>query len=145
MAGAGESQLQRSAGGQLILAGRLLLVATLSLLVVSLSATLRRFRSGGASLAGLPALGSDVTAGAARTWVVLSTPYCAACKPLARRLRALDPAARVVEISVADRPELASSYRVRTAPTLLFARADGRVESRLAGRAIDEALSLLGS
>ncbi|MGH9022220.1 MAG: thioredoxin domain-containing protein [Acidimicrobiia bacterium] len=129
--------------------GRLLLIATLSLLVGAVSAALRSYRKGGfragdAGLEGLPALGSDVIAGAKRTWVVLSTPYCAACGPLAMRLRRLDPTARVVEISVSDRPDLASSYRVRAAPTLLLARADGRVESRLAGDAINEALSLLG-
>lgn len=143
MAGAVESRRQPP-GGRLTLAARLLLVGVLGLLVVCLSACLRRFRAGGeADLARLPALGSDVTAGATRTWVVLSTPYCAACQPLATRLRSLDPTSRVVEVSVADRPDLASAYRIRTAPTLLLARRDGRVESLLAGRAIDEALARL--
>lgn len=144
MAGAGKSRLRQPAGGRLILAGRLVLAASLGLLIVCLSACLRRFRAGGAALAELPALGSDITAGAVRTWVVLSTPYCAACQPLATRLRSLDPTSRVVEVSVADRPDLARSYRVRTAPTLLVAREDGRVESLLAGRAIGEALARLG-
>jgi len=73
--------------------------------------------------------------GATRTWVVFGSPWCAACGPAAERLRAVDPAARVVLVDAAADPALARALAVRTAPTAVLAGPDGRVEVRLVGAA----------
>lgn len=73
---------------------------------------------------------TDITAGAARTWVVFTTKYCATCEPTIERLRKDDPDARFVRLDVAERPDLARRYDVRTAPTVLLAAADGTILER---------------
>lgn len=77
-----------------------------------------------------PPFEAEITAGAERTWVVFTTKYCATCEPTIDRLRSDDPDARLVKLDVADRPDLARRYDVRSAPTVLLAAADGTVLSR---------------
>ncbi|MBU3701075.1 MAG: DUF4395 family protein [Acidimicrobiia bacterium] len=70
--------------------------------------------------------GSDV-------WLVFTTEYCAVCPGIVEMLITERPDDRVVTLDVADHLDLASAYRVRRAPTVVRASADGTVISRLSG------------
>ena len=88
-----------------------------------------------------PLVPASLVGGAERTWVVFSTPYCAACGPVEEHLRAADPHARVVRVDVTREPHLAEAFGVRTAPTIVLADAAGRVQRRLVGtEAVRQAL-----
>jgi len=78
-------------------------------------------------------LPASLLAGASRTWVVFTTPYCASCGPVEARLRASDPGARVVKVDATREPLLAGAFSIRSAPTVLLADAAGRVTARLVG------------
>jgi thioredoxin-like negative regulator of GroEL len=81
---------------------------------------------------------------ASRTWVLVTSPLCASCGPVAERLRRLDPMAALVTVDASLAPDLARELRVRAAPSLLLAGANGRVVHRLAGAdAVDAHLSAL--
>jgi hypothetical protein len=80
-----------------------------------------------------PPVPSALREGAARTWVVFTTPWCASCGPVEARLRASDPDARVVRVDATREPELAGAFSVKSAPTVVLADADGRVQARLVG------------
>lgn len=80
-----------------------------------------------------PAVPSALREGAARTWVVFTTPWCASCGPVEDRLRESDPEARVVRVDATREPELAGAFSVRSAPTAVLADAHGRVQARLVG------------
>lgn len=80
-----------------------------------------------------PLVPASLRAGAERTWVVFTTPYCASCGPVETRLRASDPGARVVRVDATREPMLADAFRVRSAPTVVLADADGQVQARLVG------------
>lgn len=71
--------------------------------------------------------------GAERTWVVFTTPYCAACGPVKEQLAADDPMAKIVTVDAAREPHLAKAFGVRTAPTVLLADREGEVVARLVG------------
>jgi thiol-disulfide isomerase/thioredoxin len=83
----------------------------------------------------LPRVPSRLLAGDGPTWLVFTTPYCASCGPVAERLRAADPRARVVTVDATRERELADAFSVRTAPTAVLADADGDVRTRLVGAA----------
>ena len=79
--------------------------------------------------------------GAARTWVVFTTPWCASCGPVEARLREADPGARVVRVDATRDPVLAGAFSVRSAPTAVLADSEGRVQARLVGaQAVDRYL-----
>jgi hypothetical protein len=80
-----------------------------------------------------PLVPASLRAGAHRTWLVFTTPYCATCGPVEERLRAADPSARVVRVDATAEPHLADAFRVRRAPTAVLADAGGRVHARLVG------------
>lgn len=80
-----------------------------------------------------PAVPDALRAGAERTWVVFTSPYCAGCGPAADRLRASDPDARVVTVDATLEPALAASFSVRRAPTAVLADGRGLVTARLVG------------
>ena len=80
-----------------------------------------------------PAVPGALRAGAARTWVVFTTPYCAGCGPATDRLRAADPSARVVTVDATREVALAAAFSVRRAPTAVLADSRGRVTTRLVG------------
>jgi len=80
-----------------------------------------------------PAVPDALRAGAERTWVVFTSPYCATCGPATDRLRASDPGARVVTVDATLEPALAASFSVRRAPTAVLADGRGRVTTRLVG------------
>lgn len=82
-----------------------------------------------------PHLPAELVAGAARTWVVFTTPACGSCGPVTERLRREDPGARVVTVDATAEPQLAGAFRVRSAPTVLLADGQGRVQARLVGAA----------
>ncbi len=118
-----------------------ILIAVVVLVTVALVARLYRgWRAGSGS--GSRRRGTDqplvpvsIRAGAAWTWVVFTTPTCAACGPVEDRLRASDPTARVVKVDASREPHLAGAFSIRTAPTALLADADGQVHTRLVGAA----------
>ena len=86
-----------------------------------------------------PVVPAALRAGSDRTWVVFTSPYCATCGPVADRLRASDPGARVVKVDATREPHLAQAFSVRSAPTVLLADRDGRVRARLVGpEAVDD-------
>lgn len=80
-----------------------------------------------------PRLPQELLAGAERTWVVFTTPYCASCGPVKDQLAADDPSARVVTVDATREPHLADAFGVRSAPTVLLADAAGEVRARLVG------------
>jgi hypothetical protein len=80
-----------------------------------------------------PLVPASLRAGADRTWVVFTSPYCATCGPVEARLRASDPGARVVKVDATREPGLAESFSIRSAPTALLADRDGNVTARLVG------------
>ena len=80
-----------------------------------------------------PLIPLSIRAGAERTWVIFTTPYCATCGPIEARLRASDPGANVVRIDATEQPQLSDAFKVRSAPTVLLADGDGRVQARLVG------------
>ena len=80
-----------------------------------------------------PLVPDSMRAGADRTWVVFTSPYCASCGPVEARLRASDPGARVVTVDATREPHLAESFSIRSAPTALLADGDGNVTARLVG------------
>lgn len=92
---------------------------------------------------GYPLVPASLRAGAARTWVVFTSPYCATCGPVADRLQAADPEARVVKVDATREPHLADAFSVRSAPTVLLADDAGTVTARLVGAdAVQEYLAL---
>jgi hypothetical protein len=80
-----------------------------------------------------PQVPASLLAGAARTWVVFTSPYCATCGPVEARLRTSDPDARVVKVDATRDPHLADAFRIRSAPTVLLADSAGNVTARLVG------------
>jgi hypothetical protein len=80
-----------------------------------------------------PLVPHSLLAGAARTWVVFTSPYCATCGPVEARLRASDPDARVVKVDATREPHLADAFSIRSAPTVLLADGAGNVTARLVG------------
>ena len=80
-----------------------------------------------------PLVPESLRAGSERTWVVFTSPYCATCGPVADRLQASDPHARVVKVDASREPHLADAFSIRSAPTVLLADGDGRVQARLVG------------
>lgn len=81
----------------------------------------------------LPPVPARLLAGAERTWVVFTTPYCASVGPVEAQLRAHDPGARLVEIDATQEPYLAQAFGFHVAPTVLLADATGRVQLCLVG------------
>lgn len=71
--------------------------------------------------------------GAARTWIVFTTPLCASCGPVRDQLAADDPSARIVTVDATREPHLAEAFEVRSAPTVVLADARGEVQARLVG------------
>ena len=92
-----------------------------------------------------PLVPDSLRAGAPRTWVVFTSPYCATCGPVEARLRASDPGARVVKVDATREPRLAESFSIRSAPTVLLADGAGNVTARLVGaEAVDHYLRPAG-
>jgi len=88
-----------------------------------------------------PLIPASLRAGAHRTWVIFTSPYCATCGPVEARLRASDPAARVVKVDATRETQLADAFSIRSAPTVLLADSDGYVTARLVGAgAVDDHL-----
>ncbi len=87
----------------------------------------------------LPAVPASLLGNGERTWVVFTTPYCASCEPVTRRLEVTDPHADVVVVDAGVDPELADAFGVKTAPTVLLADRTGRVLHRLVGASAVEA------
>jgi len=69
----------------------------------------------------------------APVWVVFTTQYCAVCPRIVDAIRARRTQDAVHVLDVADHVALASSFRVRRAPTVLRCDVDGLVLSRLSG------------
>ena len=80
-----------------------------------------------------PRVPAELLAGADRTWVVFTTPYCASCGPVKDQLSVDDPSARIVTVDATREPHLADAFGVRSAPTVLLADAAGDVQARLVG------------
>lgn len=80
-----------------------------------------------------PPVPTHLLAGAPRTWVLFTTPWCASCGPAETRLRQSDPDARVVKVDAVEHAGLAGAFAIRRAPTALLADRDGRVRARLVG------------
>ena len=110
-----------------------LVVAILFLLLLVPSIYRQRRQAAARSRRPLPQVPARLLAGAERTWVVFTTPYCASVGSVEAQLRAHDPGARLVEIDATLEPYLARAFDVRRAPTVLLADATGRVQARLVG------------
>jgi hypothetical protein len=111
------------------------IVVLVLLFAVALAARLyRQWRTGlQTAPSNHPTVPEVLRAGAERTWVVFTSPYCATCGPVAARLEASDPGARVVKVDATREPHLADAFSVRSAPTALLADGKGRVQARLVG------------
>ena len=115
---------------------RALIAVALVFGVVLLARLYRSWRAAparGGHRAEEPLVPYALRAGAERTWVVFTSPYCASCGPAEEHLRASDPGARVVRVDATREPLLARAFGVRSAPTAVLADADGRVQARLVG------------
>lgn len=125
---------------------RLLVVAALvALMVVGRFAHARWRARLAVDARPVPPLPAHLLGPGERTWVVFTSPLCALCDPVANQLRAADPAASVVTVDATRAPELARTFRVHAAPTVLLADPDGMVSGRWVGadalRAVDAAVS----
>jgi hypothetical protein len=80
-----------------------------------------------------PLIPLSLRVGAERTWVIFTTPLCATCGPIEARLRSAEPDANVVTIDAIEQPGLSDAFKVRSAPTVLLADGEGRVQARLVG------------
>jgi hypothetical protein len=121
---------------------RLDIVIGLVLALVGATALYRRCQAkAGSDTRPVPNLPPELVGGAASTWVVFTTRYCATCDPVCRRLGTADPDAAVVKVDAAERPDLAREFRIQRAPTALLADAAGTVSARLVGpEAVEEYL-----
>lgn len=111
---------------------RLAIVVALGVAVLWTARVYLRAQARPVDTGGFPPLPADVVGGNA-TWVIFTTEYCATCAPVKERIARLDPTADLVEIDVARRPDLATTYQVRTAPTVLFASANRTIQARFVG------------
>ena len=119
-----------------MLPARAAVVVALLLAVALVTHFYRRWRQGVVTAGpDHPPVPASLRAGAEMTWVVFTTPYCAACGPVADRLRDSQPSARVVTVDAIRDPELAAAFSVRSAPTAVLADGQGRVTARLVGAA----------
>lgn len=66
-------------------------------------------------------------------WLVFTTDYCAVCPKIVEQISNHQPDDSVVVLNVAEHLELASTYKIRRAPTVLRADPDGNVIVRLSG------------
>ena len=66
-------------------------------------------------------------------WVVFTTEYCAVCPKVVADIQARRPDDSVVVLDVSEHLDLAARYRVRRAPTVLRADAEGHITTRLSG------------
>lgn len=82
-----------------------------------------------------PRVPEHILEGAARTWLVFTTPYCAGCDPAIDSIRGAEPNAHVVKVDATIETALADAFSVRSAPTVLLADAYGEIEARLVGAA----------
>ena len=113
---------------------RLLVVAALLAVFAAARLAYGRWRAGlHAEDRDHPRVPGRLLAGAERTWVVFTTPYCATCDPVADSLREADPSARVVKVDVTDDIALGEAFYVRSAPTVVLADRQGEVQERLVG------------
>ncbi len=113
---------------------RLLIVVVLAFGVLLVARLFRQWRGRvRTETPATPLIPLSIRAGAERTWVIFTTPLCATCGPIADRLRATEPDANVVTIDAIAQPRLSHAFQVRSAPTVLLADGDGRVQARLVG------------
>jgi thiol-disulfide isomerase/thioredoxin len=113
---------------------RLLVVAAVVVLLAAAPALYRRRQERlQRPPAATPPVPAHLLGGADRTWVLFTTPWCASCVPVEERLRASDPYARVVKVDATRQRDLAGTFAIRTAPTVLLADARGQVTARLVG------------
>lgn len=66
-------------------------------------------------------------------WLVFTTEFCAVCPKVVEQISQQRPEDSVLVLDVADELELAIRYKVRRAPTVIRADADGTVSVRLSG------------
>lgn len=81
---------------------------------------------------GLPDVPSNVLTGSP-LWLVFTTEFCAVCPGVVQQIADQHPSDSVVVLDVADALELSALYKVRRAPTVIRAEANGTVTARLAG------------
>jgi hypothetical protein len=113
---------------------RLLVVVALAFGVLLVARIFRQWRATvRTETPSTPLIPLSIRAGAERTWVIFTTPLCASCGPIEARLRASEPGSNVVRIDATEQPQLSNSFKVRSAPTVLLADGDGRVQARLVG------------
>jgi hypothetical protein len=78
-------------------------------------------------------LGHFAVAGASRTWIVFTTPYCATCGPLMEEIGRTFPDDGLVALDGAEHGELATRLGVRRSPTVFEIDGGGRIRDRLIG------------
>jgi hypothetical protein len=113
---------------------RLLIVVVLAFAVLLVARLFRGWRGRvRTEQPATPLVPLALRAGAERTWVIFTTPLCATCGPIEARLRSTEPDANVVTIDAIEQPRLSQAFKVRSAPTVLLADGEGRVQARLVG------------
>jgi hypothetical protein len=78
-------------------------------------------------------LGGFAVPGAARTWVVFTTPYCATCGPLMDEIESVLPDDGVVGVDATEHPELTRELGVRRSPTVFEIDGTGGIVDRMIG------------
>lgn len=71
--------------------------------------------------------------GAARTWIVFTTPYCATCGPVIDEIGRSFPDDGLVTLDASEHHALADRLGVRRSPTVFEIDAEGSVVSRTIG------------
>lgn len=91
-----------------------------------------RWHQGGAATAPGATVPAGLVPEGRASWLVLTTPWCAACRPVVERLEA-EGELPVVVVDVAERPDVGRALDVRHAPTVLRVDAGGGVLERQVG------------
>jgi hypothetical protein len=78
-------------------------------------------------------LAAFAVAGAPRTWVVFTTPYCVTCGPLIDEIEVTFGEHGVVALDASEHGDLADRLGVRRSPTVFELDGDGAVVNRTIG------------
>ncbi|MCX7619269.1 MAG: thioredoxin family protein [Acidimicrobiales bacterium] len=123
------------------MATRMLIIVSLVLVIAGLTVAYRRRNATDEALGARRAASPDwpqlptefLVAGAPCTWLIFTTPLCASCDLVESDLARAFPHHAVTKLDATARPEVASLYQVRRAPTTVLADHNGTILERLVG------------
>jgi hypothetical protein len=87
----------------------------------------------GRGASGWPPLPARLVGASDATWVIFTTPLCVSCDAVEADLQLRFPSQAIEKIDATTDTDLARSYGVKRAPTVLRADARGSITARLVG------------